>query len=108
MSAKINYVISINVFFLLLSYDLQTLKLVITKRLAVNEKFPCGVLGPIKFWSGNVMNYVEVVLKITDNGAAVKKGYIVYLATYLLPVNNNLPLHLFWSKLQYYYIMISE
>ena len=54
------------------------------------------------------MNYVEVVLKITDNAAAVKKGYIVYLTTYLLPVNNNLPLHLFWSKLQYYYIMISE
>ena len=54
------------------------------------------------------MNYVEVVLKITDNGVAVKKGYIVYLTTYLLPVNNNLPLHLFWSKLQYYYIMIRE
>ena len=52
------------------------------------------------------MNYVEVVLKITDNGAAVKKGYIVYLTTYLLPVNNNLPLHLFWSKLQYYCTMI--
>ena len=47
-------------------------------------------------------------LKITDNGAAVKKGYSVYLTTYLLPVNNNLPRHLFWSKLQYYYIMISE
>ena len=36
------------------------------------------------------------------------KGYIVYLTTHLLPVNNNLPLHLFWSKLQYYYIMISS
>ena len=54
------------------------------------------------------MNYVEVVLKITDIGAAVKTGYIVYLTTYLLPVNNNLPLHLFWSELQYCYIMISE
>ena len=54
------------------------------------------------------MNYVEVVLKITDNGAAVKKGYIVYLTTYLLLVNNNLPLHPVWSKLQYCYIMISE
>ena len=39
--------------------------------------------------------------------AALKKGYIVYLTTHLLPVNNNLSLHLFWSKLQYY-IMISE
>ena len=47
-------------------------------------------------------------MKITDNGAAVKKGYIVYLTTHLLPVNNNLPLHLLWSKLQYYDIMISE
>ena len=37
-----------------------------------------------------VINYVEVVLKITNNGAAVKKGYIVYLTTHLLPVNNNL------------------
>ena len=37
-----------------------------------------------------------------------EKGYIAYLTTYLLPVNNNLPLHLFWSKLEYYYIMISE
>ena len=54
------------------------------------------------------MNYVEVVLKITDNGVAVKKGYIVYLTAYPFPVNNNLPLHLFWYKLQYYYIMISE
>ena len=54
------------------------------------------------------MNNVEVVLKISDNGAAVKKGYIVYLTTYLLPVNNNLPLHHSWSKLQYYYIMIGE
>ena len=54
------------------------------------------------------MNYVEVVLKIMDNGTAVKKIYIVYLTTYLLPVNNNLPLHLFWSKLEYYYIIISE
>ena len=49
-----------------------------------------------------------IALKITDIGAAVKKGYIVYLTTYLLPVNNNLPLHLFWSKLQYYYIMIRK
>ena len=48
------------------------------------------------------------LVTITDNGAAVKKGYIVYLTTYLLPVNNNLPLHLFWSKLRYYYIMIRE
>ena len=55
-----------------------------------------------------VINYVEVVLKITDNGAAVKKGYIVYLTTHLLPVNNNLSLHLFWSKLQYCSIMIRE
>ena len=54
------------------------------------------------------MNYVEVVLKITDNGAAVRKRYIVYLTTYPLPVNKNLILHLFWSELQYYYIMISE
>ena len=54
------------------------------------------------------MNYVDVVLKITDNGAAVKKGYIVYLKTHLLSVNNNLPLYLFWSKPQYCYIMISE
>ena len=54
------------------------------------------------------MNYVEVVLKITDNGVAVKIGYIVYLTNYLLLVNNNLPLHLFWSKLQYYCIVISE
>ena len=103
MLAKLNYLISINAFFLLLSYDLQTLKLVITEK-----TFPCGVLEPIRFWSGNVMNYVEVVLKIRDNGAAVKKGYIVYLTTYLLPVNNNLSLHIFWSKLQYYDIMISE
>ena len=60
------------------------------------------ILGPIRFWSGNgtVINYVEVILKITDNGAAVKKVYIVYLATHLLPINNNLPLHRFWSKLQ--------
>ena len=66
--------------------------------------------GLVRFWSGNdtVINYVEVVLKITNNGAAVKKGYIVYLTTHLLPVNNNLSLHLFWSKLQYYYVMISE
>ena len=106
MSAKINYLISINAFFLLLSYDLQTLKLVIAEKTCL--KFPCGVLGLIRFWSGNVMNNVEVVLKITDNGAAVKNGYIVYLTTYLLPVNNNLPLHRFWSKLQYYYFMISE
>ena len=37
-------------------------------------------------------------------------GYIVYLTTHLLlVVKNNLPLHLFWSKMQYYYIMsISE
>ena len=47
-------------------------------------------------------------LEITDNGAPVKRRYIVYQTTYLLPVNNNLPLQLFWSKLQHYYIMISE
>ena len=55
-------------------------------------------LGPIRFSSGNgkVKNYVEAVLKITDdtdNGAALKKRYIVYLIIHmhLLPVNNNLP-----------------
>ena len=39
----------------------------------------CGFLGPITFWSSNstVLNYVEVVLKITDNGAAMKKGYCI-------------------------------
>ena len=36
--------------------------------------------------NGMVINHVEVVLNITDNGAAVKKGYIVYLTTHLLPV----------------------
>ena len=41
------------------------------------------------------MNYVEVVLKITDNGAPVKKGLNIVYLTYLLPVNNNLPMHFF-------------
>ena len=38
------------------------------------------ILGPIRFWSGNgtVINYMEVILKITDNGAAVKKKYKLY------------------------------
>ena len=36
------------------------------------------VLGPIRFWpsKGTVINYMEVVLKITDNGAAVKKDIL--------------------------------
>ena len=43
-----------------------------------------------------------------DGGCLDNDGYIVYLTTHLLlVVNSNLPLHLFWSKLQYYYI-ISE
>ena len=48
--------------------------------------------GTDQFWSGNGMikDYMEVVLKITDNGAAVIKAYIVYLTTHLLSVNNNL------------------
>ena len=37
----------------------------------------------------------------TDNGAAEKKEYVQYVTTHLLPVNNNLLLHLIWSKLQY-------
>ena len=68
----------------------------------------CFGTDQILVGNDTVMNYVEVVLKNTDNGVAVKKGYIVYLTTHLLPVNNNLSLHLFWSKLQYCYIMISE
>ena len=99
MSVKSSYLVSINAFFLLLSYDLETLKLVINEKdLQLIRNFH------VVFWSRNdtVTNYVEVVLKITDNGAAVKKGYIVYPKAHLLPVNNNLSLHLFWSKLQYY------
>ena len=42
-------------------------------------------------------------------GCLENDGYIVCLTTHLLlVVNSNLPLHLFWSKLQYYCIMISE
>ena len=36
-------------------------------------------------------------------GCLENDGYIVYLTTHLLlVVNSNLPLHLFWPKLQYY------
>ena len=53
--------------FFLLSYDLGTLKLIATNFHVV------FFLGPIRFWSGygTVINYVEVVLKITDNGASL-------------------------------------
>ena len=98
MSVKSSYLVSINAFFLLLSYDLETLKLVINEKdLQLIRNFH------VVFWSRN-----DTVINYADNGAAVKKGYIVYLKTHLLPVNNNLPLHLFWSKLQYYYIMICK
>ena len=58
------------------------------------------IFGTDQIWSrnGTVINYVEVVMKITDNGAAVKKEYIVYLTTHLLPGHDSLPLHLFWSS----------
>ena len=42
-------------------------------------------------------------------GCLENDGYIVYLTTHLLlVVKSNLPLPLFWSKMQYYYIMMSE
>ena len=42
-------------------------------------------LGSTRFWSGNgtLINDVEVVLKITDNGAALKKGYNIPNNPYL-------------------------
>ena len=62
-------------FFLLLSYDVESLKLIATEKTCRNRKFSCGFLAPIRFLSGNgtVTNYAEVVLKVTDNRAAVKK-----------------------------------
>ena len=39
----------------------------------VGSKMLVNVLGPIRFWSSNsiVINYMELVLKMTDTGAAV-------------------------------------
>ena len=80
MSVKTSYLISINAFFLLLSYDLETLKPTGAEKTCrnYNWKFSCGFLGPIRFWSvnGMVINYLEVVLKVTDNGAAVEKDIL--------------------------------
>ena len=46
------------------------------------------------------MNFVEEVLKITDNGVAVEKLYL-FLTIHLLPVNCNAQLHRYRSKMQY-------
>ena len=41
-------------------------------------------------------------LELYGQWGGCDQGYILYLTTYLLPVNNNfISLHLFWSKLQY-------
>ena len=72
---KISYLISINTFFSskLLFRDSEAR--CNRNDLLLIRNFHVFFLGPIRFWSGNdtVINYVEVVLKITDNGAAGEK-----------------------------------
>jgi len=50
------------------------------------------------FGLASVIIFVEEVLKITDNGAAVEKIIYLYLTIHLLLVNHNVPMHLFGPK----------
>ena len=77
MSVKASYLISINALFLLSSYDVDPDANWNGKDLPLIRNLHV-VFGTdqILIRNGTVINYVEVVLKITDNGAAVKKDIL--------------------------------
>ena len=63
MSVKISHLIAINIFFLS-SHDLETLRLIATKKLFVNYKFSCDFFKDRSdFGLAMVINFMEEALK---------------------------------------------